>query len=183
MLEFKTNGKRGSYKLTLPTKLSEITVEYLEAVTKDVKPADNYTLIAVCYREKLSTIIMNAKQNKAMTTAVVPIYVKRSFKDVKDINIPLSITDKVIISGSDLSLGHHVICPNNSLTINNFVSYVEGDGFAYQNALKLNAYVYFLEFKLVPNCAIVGAYKEINKDEEEFINPFKEVKLESGELN
>lgn len=181
MIKFEVNGKRGSYIFPLPTELKELTPEYLNYVTEEVEIANDYTLIGICYREKLSTIIMSARQNKNLTTAVVPIFIKRG-NTTGEANCNPNTGDKLIISGSQLSLGHHVVCPKNTLTINNFISFTDGDGLAYQNAVKENKYVYFLEFKIIPNCDIVGIYKDVDKNCD-FKNPFKEYPTIAGDVN
>lgn len=178
MIEFEVNGKRGKHVISLPTSLKEITSDYLLEVTKDVALPEHYSLIGVCYREKLSTIIMNARQNKNMTTAVVPVFIKSG---TEDFTLALS-AEKIIVSSSQLSLGYHVTCPKNNININNFVSYIEGDGYAYQNAIKANEYVYFLEFKIIPNSDIVGVYKDL-KDDTTFDNPFKITPISTEEVD
>ena len=47
MLKFEVNSKNGNILMNLPTKLSEITSEYLSSVTADVVIADNYSLIGI----------------------------------------------------------------------------------------------------------------------------------------
>lgn len=160
MLKFTTNGKNGNHVLTYPTDLKELTGDILANFTHDIEVAPNYSLIAVCYREKIHNVLLTARQNKKdMTTSVVPIFVKEG---PRDSHFPpfASIGDKLIIAPSQIALGHHVSAPLNPLTITKLLYYTEGDGMAYQHALKHNEYVYFLEFKLVPNCDIVGVYTD-----------------------
>lgn len=173
MITFKTHSKNGNFAVTLPTDLKDITEEYLKAVTKEVFVAENYSLIGLCYREKLSTIIFNAKNNKPSNIVTVPIYIKSNNNEQ-----PFTeCGNKLVVSGSQLALGHHVNCVMNTLTINKFLYYIEGDNNAYQNALRefKDVYCYFLEFKIIPNCDIVGVYANIDKikDIDNFNNPFK----------
>lgn len=167
MLKFTTNGKNGTNILTLPTKLEEITSDYLKNVTKEVGIANNYSLIGVCYKEKLSNIIMTSRQRKPNANiAVVPIFIKAGITDSKFVN-DINIGDKLIVSPSQISLGHHVAAPKNNLTISTFLFYCEGDNDVYQKALTYSEYVYFLEFKIIPNCDIIGTYfnnTEITED-------------------
>lgn len=166
MLKFTTNGKNGVNVLTYPTSLDEITPEYLKEVTNDIVLSENYSLIGVCYREKLSNIILSVRQNKKSTDIpVVPIFIKGR-KDIET-------GDKLVISPSQIAIGHHVNAKKNVLTINNLLHYVDGDGMAFGNASKYKDFVYFLEFKIVPNCDIVGYYKKEN--DKDFENPFKVV--------
>lgn len=166
MLKFKANGKLGNYGLILPTDLKEITPKFLTSITEDVIVANDYSLVAVCYREKLSSIILSLKQNKNLTTAVVPLFVKRGYTEENKFQPFIEIGDKLLISASQLSLGYHVAVPNNPLNINKLLAYFDGDREAYTRALNItnNSYVYFLEFKIVPNCDIIAIYKDKQLD-------------------
>lgn len=175
MIEFKTNGKNGELLWNIPTKLEEITPEYLTDVTANIDIADNYSLIALCYHEKLSTIILANRQLKKNTNInVVPVYVKCGKTDNNFIN-DIKCGEKILVAGSDIAMGFHVSVPANKLTINHLVAAIEGDGYAYQNSMKHNDFCYFIEFKLVPNVAIHARYsdKEITS-KCPFVNKVKE---------
>lgn len=164
MLKFEVNGKLGSYVLNLPTKLEDITQGYLQHVTKDVIVAPNYSLVALCYKEKLSTFLLAGRGTKnEVSTAVIPLFVKSGDSDSNFVNIMLTGT-KLIISPSDMAMGYHVNCPKNTLNINLLAAYSEGDNQAYQRAVAIKDNIYFLEFKLVPNNAIVGCYNPIQQE-------------------
>lgn len=170
MLEFNVNGNQGEFQVKLPTSLSELTPDYLTTVTKGINVAPNYSLVGLCYREKLSTIILSIRQRKKqIDTPVVPIFIKTGA--VNDYFIEsINIGNKLIIPGSDLAIGNHVSTPKNLITINNILELVEGDKDIYQEALANNEYCYFLEFKIVPNCAIKGYYNHMDVDG--FDDPF-----------
>ena len=170
MLKFKTNGKAGAFELNLPTSLSEITSDYLKDVTSDIRVADNYSLIGICYREAFSTIIFaNNTKKKNLTTAIVPLFIKSGKTNIDFIN-NIEVGDKLIIAPSQIALGHHVVATRNLITINNILNCIEGDNKIYQEALKESQQCYFLEFKLVPNVDIVGVYKDNNINHD--VNPF-----------
>ena len=170
MLKLDVNSKSGVYKLNLPTSLNEIEESYIKEVTNHVVVDANYTLIGVVFREKLSTIILAARKNKKNSDiAVIPVFVKAGKTDSELIN-SLNIRDKLIVSPSDIMMGYHISAPNNLLTINTFLDIVEGDINLYNKAMSVQDYCYFIEFKLVPNCNIHGAYKQ--PEVEEFVNPF-----------
>ena len=173
MIKFSTNGKNGSFEVTLPTNLSEIPNKYLYDVTKDIVIADDYSLIGICYCESLSSILFanNAKKGK-ITTSVVPIFIKHGNTN-NDYIRSINCGDKLVIAPSDIAMGHHVVAPNNKITIDNILYCTEGDNRIYQEALKFNKRCYFLEFKLVPNCNIHASYKndeEFNKGANLFVN-------------
>ena len=170
MLTLKTSNARGVHELNLPTSLNEIDESYITEVTSHIKVDANYTLIGLIYREKLSTLVLAATRNKKTSDiAVIPIFVKAGESDSKFIN-SLNIKDKLIVSPSDIMMGYHVSAPNNLLTINNILDLVEGDPVVNKKLMNINEQCYFIEFKLVPNCNIHGAYEKSKVTE--FVNPF-----------
>ena len=169
MLKFEVNSKDGKVLMNLPTKLSEITPEYLSSVTSDVVIADNYSLIGILYKESLASVILaNNRKQKNITTSVIPIFVKAGATDTEYIK-NMSCGDKIVIASSDIAMGHHVVCPKNKITINNILDYCDGDKDAYQRAISISKPCYYLEFKIVPNCNIHGNYIE---DNDSYENPF-----------
>lgn len=180
MLTLDVKGKTGSYILTLPTSISEITSDYISSVTDNVVLDENYSLIGLVYRERLSTLILAArKNNKKSDIAVIPIFVDAGKTNSQLIN-SLRPCDKIIIAPSDIMLGHHVSTPRNLLTINTILDIIEGDTNVYNQLLSIQDYCYFIEFKIVPNCNIHGAYK--NYRTENFSNPFV-TKTANAEVN
>lgn len=170
MLTLKTNNVRGVHELNLPTSLNEIDESYIAEVTSHIKVDANYTLIGLVYREKLSTLVLATTRNKKTSDiTVIPIFVKAGESDSKFIN-SLNIKDKLIISPSDIMLGYHISAPNNLLTINTILDLIEGDPVVNQKLMSINEQCYFIEFKLVPNCNIHGAYDQPKVDE--FVSPF-----------
>ena len=170
MLTLNVNSNRGVFKLSLPTSLNEIDKSYIMEVTDHVKVDANYTLIGVVFREKLSTLMLATRKNKKNSDIpVIPIFVKAGKTDSELIN-SLNVRDKLLISASDIMMGYHVSTPNNLLNINTILDIVEGDTEFYNEVYKNSDYCYFIEFKLVPNCNIHGAYEEPKVAE--FVNPF-----------
>lgn len=165
MIRADVKGKNGIFELNLPTSLNEITESYINDVTKHIKIDANYSLIGLVYREKLSTLIISSKKNKQSDISVIPIFVKAGKTDSEFIN-SLNIKDKLIIAPSDIMIGHHISAHNNILTINTILDIVEGD----INLMRVSDYCYFIEFKLVPNCNIHGAYDK--SEVATFDNPF-----------
>lgn len=177
MLEIQTNGNLGKFNIKLPTKLSEITEDYLNRVTEGIEVAPNYSLIGICYREKLSTVILSVRQRKKqIDTPVVPIFIKAG-ENTSDFISNINTGNRIIISGSNIALGNHVSTPNNNITINKVLEFIDGDSEIYKEAMKHNDYCYFLEFKLVPNCNIIGCYKNLNvaSFEDPFISKIIEI--------
>lgn len=170
MLTLEVNNKQGVFQLNLPTSLNEIDESYIMEVTNHVKVDANYTLIGIVFREKLSTLVLAARKSKKNSDIpVIPIFVKAGETDSKFIN-SLNVRNKLIISSSDIMMGYHVSAPNNLITINNILDLLDGDMKVYNQLMASQEMCYFIEFKLVPNCNIHGAYGAI--DVVGFENPF-----------
>lgn len=178
MFNIDIKNNNGVYHLSLPTRFEEISKEYLIEVTKNVQVADHHTLIAVLYKEKLSNLIAAIKQSKNNTTSsVIPVFVKAGatpntqtgILNTNDFINFTRVKDKLIISGSDISLGLHVTSELNKISISNIAALIDSDKELYRNAFKYTDTCYFIEFKIVPNNAIVGFYTEVNK---EYNNPY-----------
>lgn len=161
MLNLKVNGKAGKFNLNLPTKFNEVSNEYLDNAVKHISVAPDYSLVALVYREKLAVVLNNAKQNKEMNTSVVPVFVKAGTTDSKFIK-SIKLGNKVVVTGSDLSIGIHVNSPLNALSIPNIVTICDGDNNVYREAMTNTEYCHFVEFKLVPNVAIKGIISAAN---------------------
>lgn len=169
MICLNVNGRNGKVNWTLPTELYEINAEYLKAVTDCVKVADNYVLVALCFRERISTLLMSVKEKvKKLNSNVIPLFVKAGTTD-NDYIKTINTTEKLIIGSSDLALGHHVYSPKNVITVDKFLQSTEGDANLYSSAMKYKDYVYFVEFKLIPAVSIKGHYTNVVTD---FESPF-----------
>lgn len=171
MVKFETNGKNGHLFINLPTSIEEITPEFLTGITHKVKVADNYSLICICHKEKLSSFIMAGRSKKnEISTAVVPIFVKSGNTEAVFMS-EFNVGDKIIISPSQMAMGYHVSIPNNPLTMGNLMKATEGDNYAHKNSLGYGKDVIFTEFKIVPNCDIIGRYD--NTSSVSYNNPFE----------
>ena len=169
MLTLNVNGTQGAFTLNLPTTLSDIKKEYITNVTSHIEVDANYTVVGVVFREKLSTLVLASRKNKKNSDiAAIPIFVKAGKTDSELIN-KLDVGEKLIIAPSDIMLGHHLSAPVNLLTINNILNIIEGDTEIYNKVMGIQESCYFIEFKLVPNCSIHGAYKNGCNN---YTNPF-----------
>lgn len=158
MLTINVKGKTGEFNLNLPTSIEEISKSYITGITSNINVDANYTLIGLVFKEKLSTLLLAARKNtKKADIAVIPIFAKAGKSDSEFIN-SINVRDKLIISPSDIMLGHHISTPNNVLTINNIIDIINEDPNAYAKCFNFKEECYFIEFKLVPNCNIHGSY-------------------------
>lgn len=179
MKNFKVNGALGEFELSLPESLEEIPVEYFKQCTDFVHPAPNYALVAIVYKDSLNLILTAGKKKEGANVAIIPIFVKCGTTDSEFIN-SLNIGDKIVISGSDLSIGNHINSPYNKITPGNIIDICKDAGQSfYQKTLADETPICLVEFKLVPVGAI---HSKLDRTKNSFINPFiRKVFTDSGE--
>ena len=169
MKNFKVNGALGEFELSLPESLEEIPVDYFKTCTDFVHPAPNYALVAIVYKDSLNLILTASKKKEGASVAIVPVFIKSGTTDSEFIK-GLNMGDKIVISGSDLSIGNHINSPYNKITPDNIVRVCQNAGKEfYQHTLELQTPICLVEFKLVP----IGAIKsKLDKTKNSFVNPF-----------
>ena len=168
MKTFEVNGNIGSYLINLPQSLEEISTEYLTHCTDFINPAPNYAVVAVVYKDSLSLVLTSFKKKTPTNMAVIPVFIKSGITDSEFIN-SLNLGDRVVIAGSDLSIGHHINSPYNKITPSTICAVCEGDKDIYKKAMSMQEPVCFVEFKLVPISAI---HAKLDKTTNEYLNPF-----------
>ena len=168
MKTFEVNGNAGSYLINLPQSLEEVGTEYLTHCTDFINPAPNYAVVAVVYKDSLSLVLTSFKKKTPTNMAVIPVFIKSGATDSEFIN-SLNLGDRVVIAGSDLSIGHHINSPYNKITPTTICAVCDGDKDIYKKAMSMQEPVCFVEFKLVPISAI---HAKLDKTKNEYINPF-----------
>lgn len=142
-----------------PTSVNEISENYLNEITKALNIADNYSLVALCYSEKLSDMIFTARANKNAKIKITPIFVKAGNTDVDFIK-NAKMKQRIVTMQSQLSLGIHVTLPHHRLSIDYFANVVKNaaDRNLYEKELanEDKSECVFIEFKLIPNSDIAG---------------------------
>lgn len=175
MKEFTVTDGKQDFTFKLPTKISEITGNYLKAVTDHIVIAPYYAIIASIYRAKLPEVISSSKKSRGMAVSITPLFVKANVpseteKPTIDMLSIIKAADRIIIAGTDIERGYQLSTPNNMITIENVIKiYNHDNNFAKEVMIDQN-YYFFVDFKLVPITDIKGKY-ELNKPNE-FVNPF-----------
>lgn len=175
MKEFTVTDGKQDFTLRLPTKLSEITGDYLKAVTNDIFIAPYYAIIASVYRAKLPEVISSNKKSRAMAVSIVPLFVRANIpleteKPTYNMFCNIEAADRIVIAGADIERGYQLSTPKNVITLENVIKiYNHDNGFA-KNVMIDQNYYYFVDFKLVPISDIKGKYDITNVAE--FNNPF-----------
>lgn len=161
-------------KLSIPTSISEISAEYLKNCTNHVTPAPEYSVVALCYREKLAIVLNSSKKKDNINSSVVPLFVKSGVSE-SDFCNGIKTGNPIVVTGSDLSMGIHINSPINSISLNEVVAFCSQNNDINKQAFKDQRYCYFVEFKLIPNCDIKGVIGEVEK----YINPYIEISKDS----
>lgn len=149
----KVESKFKDFGINIPTELSEITNEALEAVLSNVVVAKHYCIVALCQNESLFGVI----NNKVSTVEVIPIIAKISDEDSKLIG--MNKMDKIIIDRSTLERGYHLYLKHNVLSpqfINKFITNdteltrsITVGTFGQKQGYNKGQKVWFLEFKVI----------------------------------
>ena len=166
-LEVKVNDSKVTFNV--PTKLSEITKEWLMAVTSGINPAPNYSLIALVLRDNFA-MLFNSKQKNNQTVAGVSLFVRTNADD--NYLEGLECGTPIIVAPSDIAMGNHIVSAKNSITSGKVLSMINGDEELRKNVFLNRETIYTVEFKMIPNCAIHG---DIIEDKAEFEDPFVKV--------
>ena len=175
MKEFIVSNGKQDFTLRLPTSISEISSDYLKAVTDDIVIAPYYAVIATVYRAKLPEVISSNKKSKAMAVAITPLFVKANVpleteKPTFDMFAGINAADKIIIAGTDIERGYQLSTPKNMITLENIIKIYNHDNNFAKNIMIDQTYYFFVDFKMVPITDIKGKYNMSNPAE--FINPF-----------
>lgn len=168
-------------KLSLPTKFEDITPEYLTAVTEEIQVPPYYALVGLISKESPAGLVLSlSKKTKSNFVTIIPVLVKSNLdgvKDGKDFYDSIAVGQKLIVGGSDLSIGNHVNAKNNLIGTSKILGYLTSTKENHTKAIGYSTPCYFVDFKIIPITAIRGAIAETKK----FENPF--VKLNKIESN
>ena len=181
MKEFNVTDGKKDFIFRLPTKLSEITAEYLNHVTANISISPYYAVIASVYRAKLPEVISINKKSRSMAISIIPLFVKAHLpmeadKIVYDNYSNYKTADRIIIAGADIERGYGLSVPNNLITLDTVIRIYNSDSSFAKSVMSDQTYYYFVDFKLVPINDIKGKYDM--KPLEGFVNPFAEIKSE-----
>lgn len=177
MKDFKVINGLTEIDFKFPTSIDEISETYLKAVTDNVRVAAHHSLIGLVTRESIFNVVTTLKQKKKQVmTSVIPIFIKCGETD-SDFIKSLNCKDKLIIPTNMLALSYHVKLPMNVLSIDYFMACADKDNEAGKNAIFCKDNVYFVDFKLIQNSAIVGGYEQGYNIADNLIEMYKTEKV------
>lgn len=170
-------AKNEKFGINLPTELNEIQPAYLAKCVSQIKLAENYTILAMAMRVKLSELCMtisNKNTGKEPTIGVVSLI---AGYNIPENNVGYNIGDVAVISNEDLQRGTNINTPSN-IAYTKLIDYLARNNDLIKEILTgspvdangvdvRNAYVYVLQFRIVPVCDIKAATSlTINADDE-----------------
>ena len=182
MLEIKS--KKLNYGINFPTELSEITIDALTELTKDIKLPNHYCIVALCCRTKLFSFTASMRNGKDSNVQVTPLLAKISEKNAQEVNV--SVGDKVIVDRSSLERGVHLTIPT-LIATNNAYNYLEKDPDLSKAIMTGNSetlidpninkslaagnspYIYVINFKILPVNDLYGSVPVDSK----VVDPFR----------
>ena len=155
MVEVNVNYLGREATLHLPTTASEVKAEILNTISNHINLVKDYALIALVFKERPINLISAVKQNKNANVSGIAIMIKANTDDdvVKEINLG----ETLVITASDIAMGHHVNVPGNHLTPGFIISLLEENDDLNKKFMKVMIPTYFVDFKVVPVCNIHGS--------------------------
>lgn len=184
MKEFIVQTELSDVVFNFPTQLNELSEEYLKQLTGNITVAPNYSLIGLVYHEKLANLILTCRSKKKTANfGIVPIFVKAGAGE-KSVVDSAKIGQKLLIGNSSIERAFKCAVPNNKLTIDYFATVLDAtiDKEIYQKAAQdpKQAEVFFIEFKILPNCEIIALYDKVEKIDNPYITV---VPRSNGQVN
>ena len=172
MKHFVVKLKDGQVDFNFPTSIKELDGEYLLNLVDNVHIADNYSIIALCYEERLANLILAARNNnKDRRIKVTPIFVKAGKTDATIIN-SANVKDYLTVANTQVAISPKLAVPSNLLTINYFANTVSNsidkDLYTKELANEDQSNCIFIEFKLIPNVDIISIIKPKEYKEDKF---------------
>lgn len=168
MKEFNVTIKERNVIISLPTSIDEVKKEYLENISKHIGVGDEHSLIALVYKVNLAYILNTKRKIKDSVSSIIPVFVKTGATENDFVN-SLNTKDVLVVSASDISIGHHVGNITNTLSLGNVVNALNTNKELIKNSLIDQDNYYLVEFKIIPNCAIHGIIGIPEKEDNTYV--------------
>lgn len=153
---YNLTSNKAKYSIAVPGDIKEITPEVLGKLTKDIKLPKYYCLVAIAYQTDSFNLAVMGKNSKPQTIKVLPMLAKVTDTFKED----FKIGDGLIIDRSDLERATH--CPiGTKANISRMIDFISADSeLAKKCATKEISFdAIGLEFKIVPESSIKGAFE------------------------
>lgn len=164
MVDLKVNYLGLNQTFRMPTSMSEVDMNVISNYVNHVTVGKDYALIAVVFKERPITIVSVSKQNKNASVSGVAVMIK-SNTDNEFINT-IKLGEALVISPSDIAMGHHVNSPANVLTPGFLLNLLQTNADLNKKLMAVKVPTYFVDFKIVPVCNIhgsIGCYEPVSE--------------------
>lgn len=175
MVDLKVNYLGLNQTLRMPTSISEINMNVIADYVKHVNVSKDYALIAVVFKERPITIVSVSKQNKNASVSGVAVMIKSNTDD--EFIKAIKLGETIVISPSDIAIGHHVNSPANPLTPGFLLNLLQTNPDLNKKLMGIGVPTYFVDFKIVPVCNIHGSVGKYVPVSQYYITP------DAGETN
>lgn len=155
--------KNESIEVLVPTKLSEITKERLDELFKVIELPDNYCIIAVLQKVKLSQFAMMTV-SKAKETLVYTIPIVGKLPNIHGYNGKIEVGQKVIVTRTNIEMGT-ALSMSTMISANNLNSFLNENESIRQECFRkviaddagnTDVWIYVFEGKIIPMSDIRG---------------------------
>ena len=155
MVDLKVNYLGLNQTFRMPTSMSEVDMNVISNYVNHVNVSKDYALIAVVFKERPISIVSVSKQNKNASVSGVAVMIKSNTDDefIKDIKLG----ETIVISPSDIAMGHHINSPANALTPGFLLELLRTNADLNKKLMAVKVPTYFVDFKIVPVCNIHGS--------------------------
>lgn len=158
---FDIKNPKKSFYVSFPTSIEEITKDYFDNLLGNVKVQEHYCVIALCFKEKVSTLALNVRDRRNTTSNVTPIIAKIAENNdcnYKQMNV-------AVIDRTNLERGIHLPMNGNWIGVAGFERYLDGNiplinqlanGAYWRETHKITPEIILVEFKILPIRDIVA---------------------------
>lgn len=169
MVDLKVNYLGLNQTFRMPTSISEIDMNVIADYVKHVNISNDYALIAVAFKERPITIVSVSKQNKNANVSGVAVMIKSN--TCNEFIKGIKLGETIVISPSDIAMGHHVNSPANVLTPGFLLNLLQTNPDLNKKLMAVKVPTYFVDFKIVPVCNIHGSVGKYVPVSQYYITP------------
>lgn len=177
-------GQNKNFGIDVPTKESEITAEYLRAVTERVKLSKYHVVVALIMKTKLYDFCMGIRnpkkdQNVNVTTKIAKFVRCDEDSNEKPAIEAMFVGDIAVIDRSTIERGIHLSVPT-IISPNGLANYLEEDKDLLTAIVTgkrpelSNQHICLVQFKIVPMNCITATYSAEKRFNDCFIKPVVE---------
>lgn len=158
---FDIKNPKKSFYVSFPTSIAEVTKGYFDSLLGDIKLQEHYCIVALCFKEKVSTLALNIRDRRNTTSNITPIIAKIA----EDNECHYKQMEIAVVDRTNLERGIHLPMNNNWIGVAGFEKYLDGN-LALINQLASGAYwketnkttpeIILVEFKILPIRDIVA---------------------------